>query len=181
MQSINYWLQVEINYKLKLKIIKHFYVTAGFVLHAGVLQIVLYWLLHLIHLFLKFIFPFAIRRFDTKKWKRIFHITELILIILFTIIAPIYIILGSKYYPYGYPPVLCVPNATLTFYTLVLPIILMLCLGTCIILLMLWRLQMVSCMSLTLGNRVRIYRLLFYCLFICFSVLNLFKGICHLR
>ena len=121
-----------------------FVLTAGFVLHAGVLQIVLYWLLHLIHLFMKFIFPFAIRRFDTKKWKRIFHITELILINLITVVAPIYIILDSKYYPYGYPPVLCVPNATFTFYALVLPIIVMLCLGTCIILLMFWRLQMVS-------------------------------------
>lgn len=118
-------------------------VITGFILHAGVLQIVLYWLLHLIHLFLKFIFPFAIRRYDTKKWKRIFHITELILINLFTVIVPIYIVVDSKYYPYGFPPVLCVPNATLTFYSLVLPIILMLCLGTCVILLMLWRLQVV--------------------------------------
>ena len=124
-----------------------FSIIPGFVLHAGVLQIVLYWLLHLIHLFLKFIFPFAIRRFDTKKWKRIFHVTELILIILFTVLAPVYIVLGSKYYPYGFPPVLCVPNANLTFYTLVLPIIVMLCLGTSIIVLMLWRLQMVSSYS----------------------------------
>ena len=116
----------------------------GFILHAGVLQIVLYWLLHLIHLFLKFIFPFAIRHIDTKKWRRIFHITEVILINLLSMIAPTYILVDSKYYPYGYPPVLCIPNATLTFYALVLPIILMLCLGTCIIPIMFWRLQMVS-------------------------------------
>jgi len=127
-------------------------VIAGFVLHAGMLQIILYWLMHLIHLFLKFIFPFAIRRFDTRKWRRIFHITEFILINLVTIMAPTYIIFGSKYYPYGYPPVLCIPNATLTFYALVLPIILMLCLGTCIILLMLWRLQMVSTCASVLSH-----------------------------
>ena len=116
----------------------------GFILHALVLQIVLYWLLHLIHLFMKFIFPFAIRRYDTRKWKRIFHITEVIAINLLTAITPIYTVVDSKYYPYGFPPVLCVPNATLTFYSLVLPLIFMLWIGTSIILLMLWRLQMVS-------------------------------------
>lgn len=120
------------------------HLTIGFILYAGTQQVVLYWLVHLIHLFLKFIFPFAIRRFDTKKWKRIFHVTEFIFINLVTVIGPIYALVDSKFYPYGFPPVLCIPNATLTFYAWVLPVILMLCLGTCIIVLLFWRLQMVS-------------------------------------
>ena len=117
---------------------------AGFITHAGVVQIVLYWLLHLIHLFFKFFFPFAIRRVDTKNWKRAFHIGEVIFVNVTTCIAPIYILIKSKYYPYGYPPNLCIPNADLTFYSGLLPIVIFLCTGTCLLVLMFWRLQMVS-------------------------------------
>jgi len=118
--------------------------SAGFLVHAGIVQIMLYWLLHLIHLFLKFVFPFTIRHVDTKKWKRGFHIAEVILITVVTCIAPIYVLTGSKYYPYGYPPNLCIPNADVTFYTVVAPTAIILCIGTCLILLMFWRLQVVS-------------------------------------
>ena len=118
--------------------------SAGFLVHAGIIQIMLYWLLHLIHLFLKFVFPFTIRHVDTKKWKRGFHIAEVIFITVVTCIAPIYVLTGSKYYPYGYPPNLCIPNADVTFYTVVAPTAIILCIGTCLILLMFWRLQVVS-------------------------------------
>ena len=104
----------------------------------------LYWLLHLIHLFLKFVFPFSIRRIDTKQWKRGFHVGEVILVNVVTSIAPICVLTASKYYPYGYPPNLCIPNASLTFYTILVPITIILCVGTCLILLMFWRLQLVS-------------------------------------
>jgi len=104
----------------------------------------LYWLLHLLHLFFKFVFPFAIRSVDTKNWKRGFHIGEVILINLLSAVAPVYVLTASKYYPNGFPPNLCIPDATLAFYSVLLPITIIVGVGTCLILVMFWRLQMVS-------------------------------------
>ena len=92
-------------------------------------------------------FPFAMRTVESKNWKRAFHIGEVIFVHVTTCIAPTYILITSKFYPYGYPPNLCIPNATFTFYTVVLPVALLICIGTCLIVLMFWRLQVVSMCS----------------------------------
>ena len=103
-----------------------------------------FWLLHLIHLFIKITLPFWSRRLDSKRTKILLHVTEAIGAFILCGLAPIAYVSVSKYSFTRLPPLLCVPSKIVYFYTVCLPLCITFGAGVILAIIMFWILHKVS-------------------------------------
>ena len=117
---------------------------AGFAFHWGLVMLAELWLLHLIHLFIKIAFPMWSRKLDRKQTKIILHVVEVGVALSLGTMAPILNVIFLKYQFGRFPPVLCIPSKEVSFYTVCLPLCIMLAIGTILAVIMFWMLHKVS-------------------------------------
>ena len=122
---------------------------AGFVFHWGLVLLAEFWLLHVIHLFIKIAFPMWSRKLDRKQTKIIIHIVEVAGALFLATLAPTLNVIFSKYRFGRFPPVICFPSREVSFYTACLPLCIILAIGTILAVIMFWILHKVSIQTLT--------------------------------
>ena len=103
-----------------------------------------FWLLHLIHLFIKIIFPLWSRKLDEKQTRITLHVIEAVGAFILCGLAPIAYISTSKYVFGRFPPLICVPSKDVYFYTVCLPMCIMIGTGVILTIIMFWMLHKVS-------------------------------------
>ena len=94
---------------------------AGFTYQAGILIFSGFWLLFITHLFLKLVFPIHFRRFESSKYRTKVHILEIVIVLLVGILIPAIVVGTVEYNIVNFPPTECAANVEVTFYTLILP------------------------------------------------------------
>ena len=116
---------------------------AGFLLQFGYALTFGFWCFHLLHLYLYVAFPFKAKQLlDSSSHRRMIHITEVIIVILVSVIPPIITLTVSRYASNGY---YCQPQSpTVLFYGEILPSMLKYCIGLTFIILSLRLLRKVS-------------------------------------
>ena len=118
----------------------------GAVFHFLVILMGISWFLHLSHVYLSISFPIRLNFLKSKKWSRGLHITEVTGAIVLSAMGPMAVFIsGNKYNIITLPPIVCFPASIyLSIYTMFIPLVLMLTIGVCIIIIMLWTLIKVS-------------------------------------
>ena len=116
----------------------------GFAFHWTIVLLCIFWLLHIIHLFMKIAFPMWSRKLDRRQIKIILHVMEVVGSLCLCSIAPIAFVTVSNYNFGRFPPLLCVPSKEVTFYTICLPLCFMMATGTILAIIMFWMLHKVS-------------------------------------
>ena len=116
----------------------------GFLYHWMLVLFNILWLLHLIHLSIKIAFPIWSRKLTVKRTKIIVHVTEVGGAIFVSVLSPMIFVLTSEYNVFRFPPVLCVPSSKVYFYTVCLPMCIIIALGVILDVVMLWILREVS-------------------------------------
>ena len=106
----------------------------------------IFWLFHLFHVFLKVVFPVKSRFLTTRKWNRKLHIAEILVSILISALGPATVwIAGIKYGFSFFPPLLCLPTSrAFVFYTMSVPLMILLTLGLNMTATIIWTLLKVS-------------------------------------
>ena len=122
----------------------HNSVNSGVVFHWGWVLLTAFWLLHLIHLFIKIGFPLWSRKLDRKHIKIALHAIEGIGAFLVCGLAPITFVSVSEYSFGQFPPLLCVPSKEVSFYTICIPLCIMVAAGINLEIIMFWILHKVS-------------------------------------
>jgi len=102
------------------------------------------WLLHLIHLYLKIGFPIWARKLAARKTKIILHVTEITGAIILSGLAPVIFLSVSEYKFGRFPPVLCFPSRTVGFYTICVPLCIMIGCGMILTITTFWTLHKVT-------------------------------------
>ena len=102
------------------------------------------WLLHLIHLFIKITLPVWSRKLDRKQTKIILHITEVTGAFTLCGLAPIVYVSVSKYSFAQFPPLFCIPSKEVIFYTICIPLCIIVGIGVILAIIMFWKLHKVS-------------------------------------
>ena len=117
----------------------------GFLLQYTFFCFLGFWCFHLFHLFLYLAFPYEAEQWTkSRKNRRIFHVTEVLIVLVCGLVPPIVTISVSNYQDYG---VFCLPQSTsMTFYGQVIPNIVLLIIGLSLLFCSLWILRTVSSM-----------------------------------
>ena len=87
------------------------------------------WFLYLFHLFLVVSFPFWSKFLSEQKWKIRLHVVEVFGSVVICSIAPIIYISVSEYTFSRLPPLFDRPSRDATFYSIVLPNIILMAVG----------------------------------------------------
>ena len=87
------------------------------------------WFLHLLHLFLGVVFPFQTEILNEKKWKNRLHVAEVFGSIVLCSLAPTIYVSISEYTFARFPPLFAIPAGEVIFYTIVLPLSIILAVG----------------------------------------------------
>ena len=116
----------------------------GFAFHWGLVLLAEFWLLHLMHLFMKIAFPMWSRKLDRKQTKIILHVVEVSGALFLSTLAPILNIIFLKYQFGRFPPLICVPSKEVSFYTICLPLCVIMGIGMILTIIMFWMLHKVS-------------------------------------
>ena len=115
----------------------------GFFFHWALVLLAAFWLLHLIHLFIKIAFPLWSRRLDIKQTKIILHTIEVIGALILCGVAPIAFISASEYSFARFPPLLCIPSKEVYFYTVCIPLCVIIGTGVILTIIIFWILHKV--------------------------------------
>ena len=105
------------------------YYLIGFVFHFCWVFISVLWFLHLFHLFLGVVFPFWSRFLSEQKWKIRLHVVEVIGSVILCSLAPTIFVSVSEYTLARYPPLFAIPSRDVSFYTIILPLTIVLASG----------------------------------------------------
>ena len=112
-----------------------------------ILQEALWWFIHIIAIFWKVGFPFHARTLQTGHWNKYLHITGVLIALVLPIIPVIVSATIGGFGMIRFPPILCTgKNADATFYSLIVPIIILLQSGITLLLIMIWIIHRVSIM-----------------------------------
>ena len=84
------------------------------------------------------------RKLDRKQTKIILHIAEVCVALSLSTLAPILNVIFSKYRFGRFPPVMCFPSKDVSFYTVCLPLCIIMATGTILAVIMFWMLHKVS-------------------------------------
>ena len=87
------------------------------------------WFLHLFHLFLGVVFPFQSKFLNEKKFKFRLHVLEVLGSIVLCSLAPTIFVSVSGYTFGSFPPLVFLPSRRVAFYTIVLPLAVILACG----------------------------------------------------
>ena len=124
--------------------IKFVYCSVGYTFHWALMLLAVFWLLHLIHLFLKISIPMWSRKLDRKQKKLILHIVEVAGALFLCSLAPVLTVILSEYQITWFPPLFCYPSKEVRFYTMCLPLCIIVGTGTVLTIIMFWILHKVS-------------------------------------
>ena len=121
--------------------------SAGFLMLSGTRLYTLFWLLYICHLALKVFYPLKSYKLVNSNYNRAVYIAE-VLIAIFIATAPSVVSIGlSNYGIVTFPPIQCgCTNRVYLFYTMVLPITLVVCIYGTLMLLTLYKIHVVSFM-----------------------------------
>ena len=123
------------------------YVFVGFVILTGILLYSYFWLLYTCHLSLKIFFPLKSARLFDSDNKRVVYITEILIGIIITTAPSIVNTALYNYEIISFPPVQCGnSNRTYHFYTLILPLMTVVCLCGIMMSLTVYKIHVVSLM-----------------------------------
>ena len=135
------------------------FIIAGVVFYYSLIQLAMFWLCHVLALFWKIRFPFHSRSFQMAHRTKYVHIAAVVLCILVPFVP---IVATMSQYGHGrssveaatgglgfgitrFPPLLCTGrHADTTFYSLILPILVILMIGMTILLFIFWIIHRVS-------------------------------------
>lgn len=120
------------------------YIPPGFVFHWTLVLLATLWLLHLIHLFLRIVFPIWSRKLNKKRTKIIMHVTEVTGATILCGITPVAFISTSEYNFQRFPPFICFPTKSVSFYSICLPLCVIVGTGVILAIIMFWTLHKVS-------------------------------------
>ena len=101
----------------------------GFVFHFCLMFMGVTWFLHLFHLFLGVAFPFRSRFLNENKWKIRLHVVEVLGSVVLCSLAPTIFVSVSEYTLGRFPPLFALPSREVAFYTIVLPLCIILAVG----------------------------------------------------
>jgi len=121
-----------------------FLIIIGVVFHWGLVLLATFWLLHVIHLFIKIVYPIWSRKLDRNKTKIILHVTEVTLAFILCGLAPIIFVSVSEYSIGRFPPLLCLSSKAVSFYTMCIPLCFMIGTGVILAIIMFWKLHKVG-------------------------------------
>ena len=88
-------------------------------------------------------FPFWSKRLEAKNWKIRLHVAEVVGSILLCALAPTIYVTVSDYKFGRFPPLLSLPTKTVVFYTIILPLTVILVVGTNLFVLSLFKIHKV--------------------------------------
>ena len=117
--------------------------SLGFIFHWVLVLLAELWLLHFIHLFIKIAFPMWSRKLDSKQTKIILHVVEVAVALFLCSLAPVLNVILSKYQFRRFPQIFCFPSKEVSFYTICLPLCIMVGIGTILSVIMFWMLHKV--------------------------------------
>lgn len=118
--------------------------TVGFAFHWVIMLLAVSWLLHLVHLFIQIIFPLWSRKLNRKQMKIILHVVEVAVTLFLCSLAPTLFVVLSEYKFGRFPPLLCSPSKEVSFYTICLPLCMIMGIGMNLTIIMFWILHKVS-------------------------------------
>lgn len=121
--------------------------TTGAIFQFCLILMTMLWIFHLFHIFLKVVFPIESRFLTTRRWNRGLHATEILISLLLSALGPTIVWLaGIKYGFAFFPPLLCLPTSRVfVFYTMSIPLILILTGGVNLITTVIWKLLIKVC------------------------------------
>jgi len=121
-----------------------FCTLTGMVFYYGLFQLAMWWFLHVVSLFWKIRFPFHARSFETAHRLKYIHIAMVIVGLVLPTLPVIVAFTAENPSTRGFgltrfPPILCTSlQRDSTFYSLVLPINLLIAIGVPLLIIMFW-------------------------------------------
>ena len=129
------------------------------VIHYSTLQISIWWIMNVLILLWRVYFPIKARALNSTKYQRVPHVICVLVALLLPLIPAVTPIIGNAITErqsnqsvpgtlgYGFiliPPVACIGlDANIVFYTLILPVLLFLMVGTISLVLVIWKIHKV--------------------------------------
>ena len=101
----------------------------GFATHFSLVFATVTWFLHMFHFFLGIAFPFWSRFLNEQKWKIRLHVMEIIGSVVLCSLAPIVFVSVSDYNLSRFPPLFARPSRDVSFFTIILPLAILLAVG----------------------------------------------------
>ena len=130
------------------------------VVHYTVLQVSIWWIINVLILLWRVFFPIRARALNSTKRLGVLHVTCVLVVLLLPLIPTVTPIIGNAITEsqsdqpvpgtlgYGFtmfPPVICSGlDANIAFYTLILPTLLFILVGTISLILVIWKINKVS-------------------------------------
>ena len=116
----------------------------GIVLYYGLLQLALWWFFHVLTLFWKIKFPLHAKAVESAHQMRYVHLTMVILGLTLPLVPVIASLATTGFGLNRFPAILCGgTNANITFYALLLPVILLLQVGITLLVVLFWTIHKV--------------------------------------
>ena len=120
---------------------------AGGIFYYVLLQSLLWWIFHVSVIFWGVQFPLHSRSFKINNRMKYIHLTCIVLAFLLPLVPALTNAFKGGYTMNRFPPILCVgTNVDATFYSLVLPIDIMLGIGTALLVITFWKIHKVGCL-----------------------------------
>jgi len=130
--------------------------SAGIVIYYGLFQLAVWWFCHVVSLFWGIQFPFHARLFKTTGRIKYIHITMVIVgLVLPTLPVIVAFTAGNPssrgFRPTRFPPILCTSlQRDPTFYSLVLPINILIAVGVPLVIIIFWTIHKVHRLLMTI-------------------------------
>ena len=140
-------LYIDINdCKLKTEFMLAFY-SAGIVFYYGLFQLIVWWFCHEVSLFWTIRFPMHARTFETSRRVKYVHITMVVVGLVLPTLPVIVTFTTGDPSGFGmtrFPPILCTGlQKDSTFYSLVLPINILMIIGIPLLIIIFWTIHKV--------------------------------------
>ena len=116
----------------------------GFAFASGTVLYGMFWFLYIFHLSLKLLYPLKSAKLDRSNHSKRIHIIEIFVVLIIGTVPYIVFAATSKYEIVRFQPILCGFNTTYLFYATVLPTIGVGSGGLVLMLLVLYKLHIVS-------------------------------------
>ena len=126
-------------YYQHLLLIHYVSIIIGFLIAYGLLQSGMWGVLHSVFLFWAVVFPFSYRQLRISGRIRYAHIISVVLAVVIPFPFPLIHLIDGYLLTFTFPVLLCVcRNPDHTYYTITLPISILLCITSCLLVLILW-------------------------------------------
>ena len=120
------------------------YFCIGFLISSGLTLCSCFWSLYVCHLALRMLFPLKSAKLFNSDYSRAIYIAEILFVLLIATIPSIVSAGLSKYKISSFPPTMCRSSGELHLYDTVIPIMSTLCFTIILMLLVLYKIHLVS-------------------------------------